>query len=93
MEYLIKPLTKNMLASLQRARAIEVSGNGKRFCTSDDFKGSLSGLYKRGFVITRKVILDGKEIVGVFLTESGINFLNKYEQDLKNWEVNTIVIE
>ena len=74
MKYLIKPLTKTMLAQLRRGRAIELSQTERNICFADDFKGSLSGLYRRGFVNTKMVMLDGKEILSVYITQSGSNF-------------------
>jgi hypothetical protein len=81
MKYLIKPLTKKMLAQLRNARAIELSGN---ICVPDDFKGTLAGLYRRGFVNTKMTVIHGKEMLSVFITQEGINFLNKYEEDKQN---------
>lgn len=92
MKYLIKPLTKKMLTQLRKARAVELSANGKSLCSTDDFKGSLTGLYRRGFVNTKMVVQDGKEILGVYITREGITFLNSYEEDAKklgnNYNVN-----
>ena len=86
MKYLIKPLTKKMLNQLQKARAIELSGTERNICIADDFKGSLAGLYRRGFVNTKMMVIQGKEILGVYITREGINFLNKYEEDKKRLE-------
>jgi hypothetical protein len=84
MKYLIKPLTKKMLAQLRNARAIELSDTGRNICVPDDFKGTLAGLYRRGFVNTKMTLMHGKEMLSVFITREGINFLNKYEEDKKN---------
>jgi hypothetical protein len=84
MRYLIKPLTKKMLLHLQNARSIECSTTERNICTADDFKGTLAGLYRRGFVNTRMMVVDGKEILTVFITREGTNFLNKYEEERKN---------
>ena len=81
MKYLIKPLTKKMLGQLQNARSIELSKTDRNICVPEDFKGTLAGLYRRGFVNTRKKVLNGKEIVSVYITEAGINFLEKYENE------------
>ena len=83
MKYLIKPLTKKMLTDLQKGRAIELSKTERNICDADDFKGSLPGLYRRGLVNTETVMLDGKEILSVSITQSGINFLDRYEEDAK----------
>ena len=86
MKYLIKPLTKKMLADLRNGRAIELSKTGRNICNTDDFKGSLPGLYKRGFVNTQMAAVDGKEILRVYITMEGISFLNRYEADIKKME-------
>jgi hypothetical protein len=77
MLYLLEPFTKTMLAQLRRGRAIELSENERNVCVADDFKGSLQGLCKRGFVNTKMVVLDGKEILSVFITQAGKFFLDK----------------
>jgi hypothetical protein len=83
MKYLVKPLTKKMLDHLRRGRTIELSETGKNVCSTDDFKGSLPGLYSRRFVNTQMVIVDGKEILSVYITQEGISFLNQYEEDAR----------
>lgn len=83
MKYLIKPLTKKMLADLQKGRSIELSKNGRNVCNIDDFKGSLPGLYRRGLVDIKMVVTDGKEVLSVYVTKSGISFLARYEEDAK----------
>lgn len=72
-----------MLADLRKGREIELSMTGRNICNTDDFKSSLPGLYKRGFVNTQMVELDGKRIVRVYITMEGISFLNTYEADAK----------
>ena len=72
-----------MLAQLRDGRAVELSGTDRNICFADDFKGSLAGLYKRGFVNTKMVVLHGKDVQSVFITREGIDFLNKYEEDKK----------
>jgi len=92
MKYLVKPLTKKMFLQLRRGRAIELSKTGKNICGTDDFKGSMPGLCRRGFVNTQMMIVDGKQILSVYITREGISFLNKYEEDAKklgnNYNVN-----
>jgi hypothetical protein len=83
MKYLIKPLTKKMLADLQKGRSIELSKNERNICGTDDFKGSLTGLYRRGLVDIEMVMIDDKEIISVYITKSGISFLDRYEEDAK----------
>ena len=83
MEYLTKPPTKKMLAHLKKARAIELSQRGRNICRLDDFNGTFPGLYNRGFIDTRKAILDNEEIFSAYITQRGINFLNQYQEDRK----------
>lgn len=68
---------------MQTARAIELSENGTGICDLKVFHGCLSGLYKRGLVDTKRVTVNGKDIVGVFITQSGIDLLKRYEEDEK----------
>ena len=77
MIYLLQPTTKTMLSQLRKARAIELSTTGNTICAADDFKGSLATLSRRGFVSTKIVIRDGKEILGVYITQAGKMFLNQ----------------
>ncbi len=81
MNYSIRPVTQKMLRQLQAGRAIELSENAINICFLKDFKGSLSGLYKRGLVNTKRVTVDGKEIVGVYITQAGIALLERYEEE------------
>ena len=81
MIFLLRPHTKTMLAELRKARAIELSRTEKNICVADDFKGSLARLSRRGFVNTRMVMLDGKEILSVYITQAGKFFLD--QQDAK----------
>ena len=77
MIYLLRPFTKTMFAQLRRARAIELSKTERNICLADDFKESLAGLCRRGFVNTKMVMLDGKEILSVYITQAGNFFLDK----------------
>ena len=77
MIYLLEPFTKTMLAQLRKGRAIELSETERNICTPDDFKGSLTRLCKRGLVNTKVKVLDGKEILSVFITQAGKFFLDK----------------
>ena len=70
-----------MLADLRNGRCIELSPTGRNICYTHDFKGSLPGLYKRGLVNTQMVMVDGKEILSVYITREGITFLENFEAD------------
>ena len=68
MIYFLNPFTKTMLAQLRTGRAIELSKTERNICVADDFKESLAGLYRRGFVNTKMVMPDGKEIFSAYIT-------------------------
>lgn len=79
-----RPLTKTMIKQLRLARAKELSEKGNNMVTPEDFKGTLAGLYCRGYVNTRKVFVNGKEIEGVYLTFSAVAFVNEHEKKFIN---------
>ena len=83
MKYLFRPLTHKMIDHLEKGRAIELAATGRNFCTSDDFKGTLQGLYRRGFIKTKWAYFDGKELLRVNITEDGVRFLNRHAKDEK----------
>jgi len=83
LEYLIKPLSKKMLAHLRNGRAIELSQTENNICMLNDFKGTFPGLYNRGLIDTKTVSLDGEKKFCVYITKSGINFLNEYQEEGK----------
>ena len=41
----------------------------------EDMKGSLAALYKRGLVDTKMQDVNGKRILGIIITDAGINYL------------------
>ncbi|MEO8763424.1 MAG: hypothetical protein ABI416_04015 [Ginsengibacter sp.] len=73
-----------MPAQLRNARSIELSENERNICMPDNCKGSIAGFYRRGFVNTRTISVDGKEMVGIYITGPGITFLNQQEEDVIN---------
>ena len=75
-----------MFAHLKKGRAIELSKIEKNICGADDYKGSLPGLYQRGLIDIEEVALNGKMEISVFITKSGISFLDRYEEDAKKSE-------
>ena len=72
-----------MIVHLQIARAIELSQTQRNICTTDDFKGTFPGLYNRRLIDIKVVLLNGDEILSVYITEPGINFLNEYKKKSK----------
>ena len=74
-----------MLAQLRRVRSIELSKTERNICIEDDFKESLAGLLRRGFVNTKMVMLDGKEILSVYITQAGKLLLDEHPENVKKW--------
>ncbi len=77
MIYFLEPVTKTMLTQLRKVRASELSATEKNICVADDFKGSLRALLGRGLVNTKMIMLEGKEVLSVFITGAGKAFLDK----------------
>lgn len=76
MKYMIRPLTKRMIAKLRECRQMELSENPEKLCPPEHFNASLSGLYARGLINLKKYSINGKELMGVYLTQSGIKCLD-----------------
>jgi len=70
-----------MLAQLHKGRTIELSKTERNFCLPDDFEGSFDELCRRGFLKTRMAMLDGKEILSVYITQAGKSCLTQYQVD------------
>ena len=70
-----------MLAHLRNGRAIELSQSENNICSLNDFKGTFPGLYNRGLIDTKTVLLNGEKKFCVYITKSGINFLNEYREE------------
>lgn len=77
----MRPLTKKMIKQLQSARAKELSGKGNKIIKPDHFKGTLSGLYRRGMVKTRRIIHEGKPLETVYVTFLGIRYLERQKEN------------
>lgn len=71
--------TEKMIEKLRKCREINLKNDPLHPCTENDLSGSLAGLYKRGFVNTKMVNLNGKQLLTVYVTESGIRFLESKE--------------
>ena len=69
-----------MLAHLRRGRAIELSKTERNICSTDDFKDTLPRLYRRGYIDIKIVTVDEQEILSVYITRAGIDFLDKYRE-------------
>ncbi len=67
-----------MVYHLKKAREKQVAAGEKFFLTTDDFKHTLPGLYKRGLVSTKMEVVNGKKFLRIHLTDDGIAFLDRY---------------
>ncbi len=74
----VRPLTGTMIRQMLLVRSLELSENVDDIGLMHHFRGSLPGLYWRGFINSREVTLKGKEIMSFYLTNSGIDFLNDF---------------
>lgn len=63
---------------------MEISESNSKICLISDFNGSMPGLYKRGLINTTWVSFEGKEVLKVYLTPSGVSFLEEYEKSKKS---------
>ena len=75
MKYLMRPLTKRMIIKLRECRRMELNANTSQLCPPEHFSSSLPGLYVRGLINLKKYSVEGKELMGVYLTQNGINYL------------------
>jgi len=80
MKYFIKRLPKNMICDLKKAREIELSEAPGNICFFYNFYGTLSALHQRRLVETKNIILNGREILSISVTQLGIKLLKKYEE-------------
>jgi hypothetical protein len=70
-----RPLTKKMIEKLRDCHEKLSRSNGQVPCLQEDMKGSLAALYKRGLVDTKMQDVNGKRILGIIITDAGINYL------------------
>ena len=75
MKYLMRPLTKRMIIKLRECRRLELNAKTGQLCPPEHFSSSLPGLYSRGLINMKRYSVDGKELMGVYLTQNGINCL------------------
>ena len=59
---------------------MEINEKCGQLCPPEHFSSSLSGLYARGLINLKKYTMNGKELMGVYLTQSGINLLANIEE-------------
>lgn len=75
MKYMIRPLSKRMINKLQECRQMELNAKNGQLCPPEHFSSSLPGLYVRGLINLKKYSVEGKELMGVYLTQNGIKYL------------------
>ena len=74
------PPTQRMIEKLKDCHEKQLkSGNGDP-CLQEEMKGALAGLYKRGFVETKMHDVKGKRLLCLFVTDSGVQFLQSVEK-------------
>ena len=78
MKYMTRPLTTRMISKLQECRQMELEGRNGQPCPPEHFNSSLPGLYTRGLINVKKYSSQGKELIGVYLTQDGITFLEHF---------------
>ena len=78
MQFSQRPLTQIMIKKLKDCH--EKTSQKAHPCMEEDLKGSLAGLYKRGLINTRMEDVNGKKLLCLYLTESGIDYLKNSEK-------------
>ena len=58
----------------------KISKNGSHPCLQEDLKGSLAALYKRGLVDTKMQDINGKRLLCIIITESGLTYLKNLDK-------------
>lgn len=80
MKFNHRPPTQKMIEKLIYCHEKQSkSGNGDP-CLEDELKGALAGLYKRGLVETKMQDVNGKRLLCLFVTDSGIQFIQALEK-------------
>ena len=75
-----RPLTKRMIEKLKDCHDKQIKSNGTNPCLQEELKGSLAGLYKRGLVNTKMADINGKSLLCLFVTDTGVNYLRNIEK-------------
>lgn len=75
-----RPLTKSMIEKLKGCREKELTGDGSP-CKMDDMNYAVAPLYKRGLIETKKLIVNNKDLMVVYVTDAGIEFLKNLKED------------
>lgn len=78
-----RPPTKRMIEKLRECLEKESLNGGKIPCLPEEMKSSLAGLYKRDLIGTRMERVNNKNILCIYVTDSGKKFLSDYDEKLK----------
>lgn len=66
-------LSTYMIEKLVLCRNLELEG---KYCHPEDIKRSLPALYKRGYVGLKRECINNKDLMVVFITQEGLNYLD-----------------
>lgn len=77
MKNFTRPIPKKLLLKLHHCRKLELDG---KLCSIKEFKHSLATLYRSGYVEFKKALIEGKEMLVVFVTAAGIQCLEYLPQ-------------
>ncbi len=83
MEISLRRPTPRMIEKLKECFKKQVLSGEKIPCLPEEMKSSLAGLYKRGLIYTRMEMVDNKQVLCIYVTESGKNLLSKLEKKSK----------
>ena len=72
-----KPPSQRMIDTLKRCHMFE-TGESPEPCGFSEVKHSLAALISRGLIRTGKVRIGNKDVTGFFVTEQGVEVINKY---------------
>jgi hypothetical protein len=71
MKISLRAPTKRMIEKLKECHEKELNSGEKTPCFPEEMKSSLAGLYKRGLIDTRMEIVNNKNQLCIYVTESG----------------------
>ena len=75
----IRPLTHIMISKLAACWKNQKENNSP--CPPRHFSTSLPGLYKRKFVDVKETVVNGKEVMCVYVTPLGVAYLQSLNLD------------
>jgi hypothetical protein len=76
--------TKRMIEKLKECLEKESNNGDKIPCLPEEMKSSLAGLYKRGLIDTRMNVINNKNQLCIYVTESGKSFLKELPNPKKS---------